>query len=539
MARMNIATDKDDYQPGEVVLITASDIKPGGTAYFTLAHLIDAGADGVSGTQDDVVAYDLTGTGSWAVVDGGAGDLDGLANGVIVTSWEVNPDAAYQEFYLSAERVLPNGKPAGDAAITTFTDTPQPPQAGSIAWEKRDEAGILQGGATFEIRNATTNALIKTVVDNGLNDADPDAGQILVTGIAVGSYNVIETVAPTGYALDDDPTRLVTVSSGALNQVIGSALGAPPGTDDPGNTDESDFHNRLGSIAWEKRDETGALQGGATFEISPDPSDGVGVMTVVDNGANDADPDAGQILVQNVLLGTYTITETVAPTGYALDDDPTREVTVSSGDLNAVVGTQGSDQTGNTDESDFHNIPIPPEPGNGATPGFWKGHVDIVNEELGEYQPSLSASSFYETVFSVTLNGPASFNPTLLEALEARGSGPTGADGQGALLRHSTAAFIAAASDAVDEDGAGPQDNLNFSFAGLSSDPSYNLLLLIDLNDDLKLSPEEVINAVQDVYNDADADTNFLGLLGQPGKQDLANAFAAMNNQPHLDPSAF
>jgi hypothetical protein len=261
-------------------------------------------------------------------------------------------------------------------------------------------------------------------------------------------------------------------------------------------------------------------------------------MTVVDNGANDADPDAGQILVQNVLPGTYTITETVAPAGYAVDDDPTRVVTVSSGEAE-VVGNQGTDDAGDTDDSDFHNIPIPPQPGNGATPGFWKRHVDIVNEELGEYQAGLTANSFYEAVFSVTLNGPASFNPTLLEALDAGGSGPTGTGGQGALLRHSTAAFIAAASDAVDEDGGGPQDELNFSFAGLSASPSYSLLLLIDLNDDLKLSPDEVINAVQDVYNDADADTNFLGLLGQPGKQDLANAFAAMNNQPHLDPDEF
>ncbi len=39
--------------------------------------------------------------------------------------------------------------------------------------------------------------------------------------------------------------------------------------------------------------------------------------------------------VNNVLLGTYTITETVAPPGFAIDDDPTRIVTVSAADLNA------------------------------------------------------------------------------------------------------------------------------------------------------------------------------------------------------------
>src|SRR5262249_22539189 len=130
---------------------------------------------------------------------------------------------------------------------------------------------------------------IMTVVDNGANDADTDAGQRSEESGGGEAYTVTETVAPTGYALDDDVTREVTVSASELNPVIGAQ-----GTDDTGNTDESDFHNPLGSIAWEKRDEAGNLLGGATFEINPDPSDGVGIMTVVDNGANDADTDAGQ-----------------------------------------------------------------------------------------------------------------------------------------------------------------------------------------------------------------------------------------------------
>ncbi len=77
---------------------------------------------------------------------------------------------------------------------------------------------------------------------------------------------------------------------------------------------------------------------------------------MVDGGANDADGLANGVLqVNNVLLGTYTITETMSPPGYAIDDDPTRMVTVSAADLNAVIGMQGSDEPGDTDESDFHN----------------------------------------------------------------------------------------------------------------------------------------------------------------------------------------
>ena len=39
----------------------------------------------------------------------------------------------------------------------------------------------------------------------------------------------------------------------------------------------------------------------------------------------------------------------------------------------------------------------------------------------------------------------------------------------------------------------------------------------MDLNDDLKLNPDEVINAVQDVYNDADADTSSLASPANQG----------------------
>src|SRR6185436_5771754 len=166
---------------------------------------------------------------------------------------------------------------------------------------------------------------------------------------------ITETVAPLGFVIDADPTRVVTVTVGNLTQVIGVL-----GTNDPGVTDESDFHNSLiqvavGSIAWEKRDAAGLLLGGAQFTISPDPTDGVGILTILDNGPGDADPAVGQILVNNALPGTYTVTETVAPLGYLIDTDPTRIVIVTVNELTQVIGIQGTNDTGVGEESDFHN----------------------------------------------------------------------------------------------------------------------------------------------------------------------------------------
>ena len=111
------------------------------------------------------------------------------------------------------------------------------------------------------------------VVDGGANDADGLANGVLqVNNVLLGTYTITETVAPAGFALDDDATRSVTVSAADLNAVVGIQ-----GSNQPGDTDESDFHNRLGSIAWEKRatDANPVLLGGATFSISLNPLTGV------------------------------------------------------------------------------------------------------------------------------------------------------------------------------------------------------------------------------------------------------------------------
>ncbi|MCB1358903.1 MAG: hypothetical protein KDK53_21180 [Maritimibacter sp.] len=84
---LTVSTDLNDYGPGDTAVITASNVGIGGTVEFQVMHVDDAGADGLMGTADDVTV-DLGGEGheSWCVTDGGLGDLDGVANGVVVTS---------------------------------------------------------------------------------------------------------------------------------------------------------------------------------------------------------------------------------------------------------------------------------------------------------------------------------------------------------------------------------------------------------------------------------------------------------------------
>ena len=136
----------------------------------------------------------------------------------------------------------------------------------------------------------------------------------------------------------------------------------------------------MASIEWEKRNQgDGALLGLATFTVGTGGSNGDGLgpfacqdtnntgtddnnpITVVDNGANDADADAGQIKLDSVCPGTFTITETVPPAGSTADPDNNRAVTVATGEA-AVIGTQGtaddcpdSVPATDSDEADFCN----------------------------------------------------------------------------------------------------------------------------------------------------------------------------------------
>ena len=93
-----------------------------------------------------------------------------------------------------------------------------------------------------------------------------------------------------------------------------------------------------GSLVWTKVSNTGALQGGATFQvcrthnldtatgtmvdITPDvcvtvPDDTDGVV----GGGLDPDPDPGEFKLTGLRLGRYTVKETVAPPGYEPDPD--------------------------------------------------------------------------------------------------------------------------------------------------------------------------------------------------------------------------
>lgn len=85
-----------------------------------------------------------------------------------------------------------------------------------------------------------------------------------------------------------------------------------------------------GELTILKQDDNGSALSGATFVISPDPTDRTGDRTIVDNVLNDEDPANGVLKVTSCIVDPdyeYTVTETVAPPGYTPAPPQTTKIT--------------------------------------------------------------------------------------------------------------------------------------------------------------------------------------------------------------------
>jgi hypothetical protein len=111
----NVVTDQADYFPGETANIIASEFAVGETVRFQVLHI-----DGTPNTGHGHEPWEVT-DGVVGDFDGNGtldGDLDGVANGSIKTTWYVHPDdSAGSTFELTAA-----GLSSGEFAHTVFTD---------------------------------------------------------------------------------------------------------------------------------------------------------------------------------------------------------------------------------------------------------------------------------------------------------------------------------------------------------------------------------------------------------------------------------
>ncbi|TIT44039.1 MAG: hypothetical protein E5W76_04160 [Mesorhizobium sp.] len=407
------------------------------------------------------------------------------------------------------------------------------------------QAGDWQTGSGFEEWGTNPNNLVtfgisgtkyldangdsQTTGDAGLggvtifidkdNSGDLSADDLTTTTAANGTWSF------TGLDATFDGLKVYEQLPGGYVQTLGQAGYTIDGLsgEDQSGMDFANFHDF--SISGTKyEDLTGDGTSADDTAWSHDP------VTIFIDDDNSGDLSAGDRSTTTGAGGAWSIGGlTLADVGkniYEVVPDGSEQ----TGILVQTVDNPGS---GGTDTgNDFTNF-LPPA-GQGLTPGFWKNHLDILTQELGEFHSGWNSNTSFETIFEFQNLSKIPGTPSIADALGAKGGGVNH------LERSSAAAYLSAAVTAV-PDGPGGKPELNFSFsAATSSNPAIIAILnQIDTNDDHTLQPGEVIAAVRDVLNDTNAPTSNFGLTGQPGINDIANAFDAMNNQTHPDASVF
>ena len=106
---MTVTTDRADYAPGSTATIVVDGVNSGNSVAFQVADL--AGDPGINGIADVYAPFSVT--------DGGPGDADGLANGAVVTQWQVPSDGSATGATLQLTATS-----GSQTAITTFSDAP-------------------------------------------------------------------------------------------------------------------------------------------------------------------------------------------------------------------------------------------------------------------------------------------------------------------------------------------------------------------------------------------------------------------------------
>ena len=148
-----LTTDQSDYAPNSTATITATNVIAGDTIEFVVT---DVNGTAVSGTNEP-----------WSVTDGGTGDLDGVVDGTIVTTWAVNQDAANEAFLISA-----TDQASGQIATAGFTDTaPTVPPPITLT-----DGTVFTAAATGSTGTGFINSFLRieaSPIEQGLNTGTP------------------------------------------------------------------------------------------------------------------------------------------------------------------------------------------------------------------------------------------------------------------------------------------------------------------------------------------------------------------------------
>lgn len=247
---------------------------------------------------------------------------------------------------------------------------------GSVAWNKvdsRDQMRLLGGSKWKLVSEGKADIEIEDCVSGDckeLLDKDPNPGAFKIENIGLGTYTLIETNAPEGYALGDVPvSKELVLRKEDVHTVV----------------DLGTISNQViqGSVTWEKAhagDPTALLDGSEwslekidgrvegveeskqkySVTIKDCSSDGSNCAKPDDSSLVDASNEKGKFRVDGLTAGKYRLVESKAPLQFKLNTTPFEFEIRSNGEV-VSVGRKVMDSESRTEKI----LPIENEPKNG------------------------------------------------------------------------------------------------------------------------------------------------------------------------------
>jgi hypothetical protein len=324
-----VFSDQADYAPGSTAYLTATGFAPGEAVSFNISSETPG-----------------PGQGSWTVTDGitdgSPADLDGAVNGVIETSWLVDPEGAYAGATLL---VTATGLTSGDSAAATFTDAapttsmvkvlPTPSSFGPTVTANVKETGngsVNIAAAEFFIdgigANGTGTAM-NASDNNGFNSKNEDVTKAISAGQFAGLSEGLHTVYVHGKDVSGNwgPTDSATF----IKDTIGPAVSAPDlaAADDTGSSNTDNLTNKITPVTITINAEVGStveLFDGATSLGTKPANGGTATFnkafsagthnltaTATDGAANTSGPNGVLVLKIDNAAPTITASPNVGP----------------------------------------------------------------------------------------------------------------------------------------------------------------------------------------------------------------------------------
>ncbi len=289
-----VTTDREDYAPGEIVRIKTTGFEAGSTIEFAIAD--DPNRAGDDGDADTYQRFSVT--------DGGAGDLDGIVNGQILTNWLVPTDN--------------NGSGSGtpDALNATLNLTATGSD-GRVATTRFTDAG---GGLDFA-------AAAPLTYNHQVDGTNPAGGGAFNNGTIGRTADVVESLQGGDFKTGDLVTFLVEIdvnslgidpayfSSGAATiELDFSFLADPNGGSGVGFVDIQNVGLNYGSV--ENGDGGSGINPGiGVFGTDSGVIDDTGSTATLSNkrfvipGGNGSEDSSTAFVDQSELRGTVTVTD--------------------------------------------------------------------------------------------------------------------------------------------------------------------------------------------------------------------------------------